>query len=80
MTRFEELTDLLYSNKHKKKIMDTETIIDPDTELEVSGLSPSSGNPLAAWGNEETDPDLIDQLYMSYRSRANRGENASSWD
>lgn len=73
MTRFEELTDIITRKKNKKKQ-------DTDIEVEVSGLSPSSGNPLVSHGNEETDPDLIDQLYRNYKSRPNNGQGASSWD
>jgi len=73
MTRFEEITDIIDSKKRfgTKRIKN-----DEDIQLEVSGLSPSSDNPLAAWGDEETDPDIIDMLYRSYRSRPNRGEGA----
>jgi|RhiMetdeSRZDD1v2_1073273.scaffolds.fasta_scaffold12403_2 hypothetical protein len=73
MTRFEELTDIIYRNKNKNKTKDA------DTEIEVSGLSPSSGNPLVSHGTDESDPDLIDQLYRN-KSKPNDWAGASTWD
>jgi preprotein translocase subunit SecD len=80
MTKFEELMDIITRNKNKpaKKIL-TKDKDDNDIELEVSG-SESTRAPLVAAANEETDPDIIDQLYRSNRNRVPRGEGASSWD
>jgi hypothetical protein len=45
MTRYEELTDIIDRNKNKNK----NRVADTDIEVEVSGLSPSSGNPLVSF-------------------------------
>ena len=84
MTKFEELSDIITSNKTNKtrtnKIQTSNCISDDeDVELEVSGTE-SNRNPLVAWADEETEPDIIEQLYRSHRSKPNIGEGASSWD
>lgn len=83
MTKFEELMDLITRNKNKgkksvEKILQEDKEND-DIELEVSG-SESTRAPLVAAANEETDPDIIEQLYRSNRNRVPRGEGASAWD
>ena len=83
MTKFEELTDLIWRNKNKsaKKIIanDNDKQEDDDIELEVPG-SESTRAPLVASASEDLDPDLIDMLYRSNRNRVPRGEGASAWD
>ena len=66
MTKFEELSDIITSNKNNKtRTNKTQTSNyisdDEDVELEVSGVE-SSRSPLVAWADEETDPDIIEQL------------------
>jgi hypothetical protein len=60
LTKFEELSDIITSNKNNKsrmkKIRTSNCISDDeDVELEVSGTE-STRSPLAAWADEETDP------------------------
>jgi hypothetical protein len=81
MTKLDDLRDYLRS-KNKKK--DDSIMISQNTEketfsLEVAG-SDASANPLASFGTEETDPDIVEQLYSSPRNRVPKGEGASSWD
>ncbi len=81
--------DIITRNKNKdKKSVDSlngsvsralNTNEDDDIQLEVSG-SESTRTPLVAAADDETDPDLIDQLYRSPRNRVPRGEGASAWD
>jgi hypothetical protein len=80
MTKFEDLTDIITHNKSKsvKKILTVDKE-DNDIELEVSG-SESARAPLVAAANEETDPDIIDQLYTKPRHKPNDGFGASAWD
>jgi hypothetical protein len=47
--------------------------------LEVAG-SDATANPLASFGTEETDPDIVEQMYSSARNRVPKGEGASYWD
>lgn len=81
MTKFEELTDII--SKKKNKAVNYSKVRPPDDDnneqLEVAG-SESTKTPLLSTGDDETDPDLIDQLYRSNRNRVPRGEGASSWD
>lgn len=86
MTKFEELTDITHNRNKGKKKKATPFLSSPnqddnnnDIELEVSGTE-STRAPLVSFGDEETDPDLIDQLYRSNRNRVLRGEGASYWD
>jgi hypothetical protein len=80
LTKFDEMRDILGGNKSKKNRNKKTDEDSEEIELEVSGLSPGSGNPMAAWASEETDPDMIEMLYRSYRSRPLMGEGADSWD
>lgn len=47
--------------------------------LEVAG-SDATANPLASFGTEETDPDIVSQVYSSPRNRVPKGEGASYLD
>jgi hypothetical protein len=85
MTKLDDLRDFV-RNKNKKKDNDNKMKSEQETEteketfsLEVAG-SDASANPLSSFGTEETDPDLISQVYHSNRNRVPRGEGASSWD
>jgi hypothetical protein len=83
MTKLDDLRDYL-RNKGKKKdnSMSSQKLTETEKEtfsLEVAG-SDATANPLASFGDSETDPDIIDQLYSSPRNRVPRGEGASSWD
>ena len=80
MTRFEEIQALV--EKNKKRCKPAKSTEDDLLELEVHGITESSkgGNPHMEFATDETDPDLIDQLYRSNRNRVPRGEGASAWD
>lgn len=81
MTKFEELTDIIPKKKNKAANHSKVRAPDDDNneQLEVAG-SESAKTPLLSTGDDETDPDLIGQLYRSNRNRVPRGEGASSWD
>jgi hypothetical protein len=81
MTKLDDLREFI-RNKNKKK--DDNANPSPIVEkerfsLEVAG-SDATANPLASFGTEETDPDLINQVYGSNRNRVPKGEGASYWD
>ena len=79
MTKLDDLRDYL-RNKNKKPIAEkaiAETT--KDFSLEVSG-SDSSRDPMASFGTDESDPDLVDQLYLSPKNRPLQGEGATYWD
>jgi len=80
MTKLDDLRDYL-RNKGKKKddSMSSQTAEKETFSLEVAG-SDATANPLASFGDSETDPDIIDQLYSSPRNRVPKGEGASYWD
>jgi hypothetical protein len=84
MTKLDDLRSYL-KNKNKKKNSDSDaednfnTSQEKEFSLEVAG-SEATTNPLASFGDSETDPDIIDQLYSSPRNRVPKGEGASSWD
>jgi hypothetical protein len=48
-------------------------------ELEVSGTE-TTKKPLVTFGDEETDMDLINQLYFKPRHKPLMGEFAQKWD
>ena len=67
MTKFDDLMDIITSNKNKdknKKSIPESNTIEPedDVELDVSG-SESTRAPLVATASEDLDPDIIDMLY-----------------
>jgi hypothetical protein len=80
VTKFDELMDIITRNKNKstKKII-VDDKQDDDIQLEVSG-SESTRAPLIASANEETDPDIINTLYIKARHKPNDGLGASAWD
>jgi len=86
MTKFDDLMDIITRNKNKDKnkktigaISASNTNEDEDIELEVAGAEPTRA-PLAAFGDDDMDADLIDQLYKNPRNRVPKGEGASYWD
>jgi hypothetical protein len=84
MTKLDDLREFI-RNKNKKKDDNTDVsarknLAEKETfSLEVAG-SDATANPLASFGTEETDPDIVEQLYSSARNRVPKGEGASSWD
>ena len=85
MTKLDDLREFV-RNKHKdKKNVNpdsaTKNIIqkEPEFSAEVAG-SDSTSSPLASFGTEESDPDLVSQVYSSARNRVPRGEGASYLD
>jgi hypothetical protein len=83
MTKLDDLRDFL-RNKDKKASSNSFSEEKEKQEgekfsLEVAG-SDATANPLASFGTEEIDPDIVDQLYSSPRNRVPKGEGASSWD
>ncbi|TLX92112.1 MAG: hypothetical protein E6K97_02300 [Thaumarchaeota archaeon] len=86
MTKLDDLRSYL-KNKNKKKddnIDDSarKNLAEKEGKtfsLEVAG-SDATANPLTSFGTEETDPDIIDQLYSCPRNRVPKGEGASYWD
>ena len=82
MTKLDDLREFV-RNKQKKNV-NPDSVIKNITEkqefsAEVAG-SDSTSSPLALFGTEESDPDLVSQVYSSARNRVPRGEEASSWD
>ena len=75
MTKFEELSEAIAKkNNSKKEYEDNDSL-----EVEVAGTE-TTKKPLVSFGDDETDKDLIDQLYSSVRNRVPKGENATGWD
>lgn len=81
MTKFEDLVDIITRNKNKARgKYKPESIIDnQEEELEVAG-SESTKKPLIEFGDDQTDMDLIDQLYFKNKNRPLMGEFAEKWD
>ena len=77
MTKFEELMDII----NRKRRPDNMELSDSNDsqELEVAG-SESSKTPLISCGDDQTDPDLLDQLHRSIKTEPNDGSGSSSWD
>jgi len=82
LTKLDDLRAILH-NKNKPKddagntnIANTEK---QEFSLEVAG-SESSRDPMASFGTDESDPDLVDQLYLSPKNRPLRGDGATYWD
>lgn len=82
MTKLDDLRDFV-RNKHNKQIDKEESarknLAEKEEEfsLEVAG---TTDNPFASFGDSETDPDIVEQLYSSPRNRVLRREGASYWD
>jgi hypothetical protein len=85
MTKLDDLREFIRKKNKKDNSYSDENraqkVANPEEEfsLEVAG-SDASANPLSSFGTEETDPDLISQVYGSNRNRVPKGEGASSWD
>jgi hypothetical protein len=80
LTKLDDLRDFV-RNKNKKPEADKDkakAIPKVEHSLEVAG-SEATTNPLASFGDSETDPDLIEQLHSSPKSRPLRGEGVY-WD
>jgi hypothetical protein len=77
------MTCAILRNKNKKpeaeKTNSTSKVEKQTFSLEVAG-SDATANPLASFGTEETDPDIVSQVYSSARNRVPKGEGASSLD
>jgi hypothetical protein len=80
LTKLDDLRNFV-RNKNKKNDDDNpiEKNLIEKVSLEVAG-SDATANPLASFGTEETDPDIVSQVYSSARNRVPKGENASYWD
>jgi hypothetical protein len=79
LTRLDDLRDYLRNKNNKKSDVDTSKEIQQEkVSLEVAG-SDSTTNPLASFGDDDMDKDLIDQLYSSARNRVPKGEGVT-WD
>lgn len=80
MTKFEELQEIITRNKNKGKGKGKiEQQDNDDNELEVAG-SEGTKQPLISCGDDETDPDLLDQLHRSFKTKPNNGSNSAPWD
>jgi hypothetical protein len=82
MTKLDDLRDFLRSKNKKpeaEKTNSTSKVEKQTFSLEVAG-SDATANPLASFGTEETDPDIVSQVYSSARNRVPKGEAASSLD
>jgi hypothetical protein len=79
LTKLDDLREFVRNKSKKKDNSVNKKITEKEFSLEVAG-SDATSNPLASFGDSETDPDLIDQVYGSIRNRVLRGENASYWD
>jgi hypothetical protein len=79
LTKLDDLREFV-RNKGKKKDSTMKNIVEKqEFSLEVAG-SDATANPLASFGTEDTDPDLVSQVYSSPRNRVPKGEGASSLD
>lgn len=80
MTKLDDLRDYLRNkNKPKGENSAQDKQQEQDFSIDVDG-SEASRNPLASFGDDETDPNLVDQLYLSPKNRPLRGEGATYWD
>jgi hypothetical protein len=79
MTKLDDLREFIRSKNKKEEPQykkSTEKEEKQEYSLEVGG---ATDNPLASFGDDDTDKDLIDQLYSSPRGRVLRGDGAV-WD
>jgi hypothetical protein len=80
MTKLDDLREFVRNKSKKKDNSVNKKIAEKETfSLEVAG-SDATANPLASFGTEETDPDIVSQVYGSPRNRVPKGEGASYWD
>ena len=78
MTKFEELVDIITRNKNKgKDKRRASEDQEEEQELEVAG-SESTKKPMISFGDDQTDMDLIDQLYFKEKHRSLMGEFADT--
>lgn len=77
MTKFEELQEIIARKKNKGNVADP--LHQDEDELEVAG-SEVTKQPLLSCGDDETDPDLLDQLHFKAKYRPNDGSGSASWD
>lgn len=73
MTKIEELSEAIAKKNQSKKENEE------DDDLEVSGAE-STKKPLVSFGDDETDMDLIDQLYSKGKHKPLEGQFAQKWD
>jgi hypothetical protein len=80
MIKFEELQEIIARKKNKNKDKNSELNNDNDDDsLEVAG-SEGTKQPLLSCGDDETDPDLLDQLRFKAKYRPNDGTGSAPWD
>jgi hypothetical protein len=80
LTKLDDLREFGRSKSKKKDDSSKKDLVEKERfSLEVAG-SESTTNPLASFGDSETDPDILDRLHMSPRHKPNMGEGASYWD
>jgi hypothetical protein len=80
MTKLDDLREFGRSQSKKKDDSSKKDLAEKERfSLEVAG-SESITKPLASFGDSETDPDILDRLYMSPRHKPNMGEGSSYWD
>jgi hypothetical protein len=79
MTKFEELMDAIASNKRKKNKNSEIDSHDADYELQLAG-SEATKAPLLLTADDDSDMDLIDQLYFKPKHKPLTGEFAEKWD
>jgi hypothetical protein len=76
MTKFEELQDIIARKRNQTYNSEVDN---NDLELEVAG-SEITKKPLISFGDDETDMDLIDQLYLKPKHKPLEGQFADRWD
>jgi hypothetical protein len=80
LTKLDDLREFVRNKGKKKDDFISQKLTEKETfSLEVAG-SDATANPLASFGTEETDPDIVEQMYSSARNTVPRGEGASYWD
>ena len=82
MTKFEELIDIITRNKNKNKGKNESLKQEEDQqedEIEVAGSEPTK-RPIISFGDDQTDMDLIDQLYFKPKHKPLEGQFADRWD
>lgn len=77
MTKFDDIMDIISRKKNLKTGNDYS--VSEQNSLEVAG-SEGSKTPLLECGDDNTDMDLVDQLYRKGKYRPNDGSGGSSWD
>lgn len=75
MTKFEELSEAIAKKNKSKKGNDE----DDDLDLEVAGTEITK-KPFVSFADDETDMDLIDQLYFKGKYKPLEGQFAERWD